>query len=329
MPETRIQHHKATTLPPGAPRSRGGTAFPSMRPRCLALAFLAAALVVSVCHGHHDPGERTACNQALSPNFHQWHPDICPKPWPPIDGLPKTDVRGTGVTSSDPQPVTLQPPAGDGEPEQQQAKDPSLDLSGTNGPDDLQGGGGNDLLVGKKGDDVLRGLGGSDELRGGKGNDDLRGGRGADTLVGGDGDDELHGGRGADRLLDGDGDDTYSGGPGADRFVFISGETGDKIINDFGDGADRIVLRTEAVAWPSVADIIAGVVAQGDRYLVYTLSPGLTVETGHTSQGGGLPGAVRLTGRIRDRRRVESAPCHHSGRRAAPASRHSRTPADS
>ena len=61
--------------------------------------------------------------------------------------------------------------------------------------------------------------------------------------------------------------------------MFFSGETGDKIITDFGNGADRIVLRTEAFAWPSVADIIAGVVAQGDRYLVYTLSPGLTVET--------------------------------------------------
>ena len=144
-----------------------------------------------------------------------------------------------GATGGDPQPVTLQPPSGDGEPEQQQAKDPSLNLSGTNGPDDLEGGG-NVLLVGKKGDDVLRGLGCNDELRGGKGNDDLRGGR------------------------------------GADRLVFFSGDTGDKIITDFGDG-DRIVLK--GIGWPSVTDILAGVVAQGDRYLVCTLSGGLTVET--------------------------------------------------
>ena len=31
--------------------------------------------------------------------------------------------------------------------------------------------------------------------------------------------------------------------------------------------------------WPSVSDILAGMVAQGDRYLVYTLADGLTVET--------------------------------------------------
>ena len=165
------------------------------------------------------------------------------------------------------------------EPQEQHEKDASLDLTGTNGPDDLQGGDAGDVLVGKQGDDFLVGNGGNDELRGGKGNDELHGGRGADALYGGNGDDLLYGDRGADKLLGGNGDDTYTGGPGADRFVFFSGETGDKIITDFGDGSDQIVLRTEAFAWPSVADIIAGVVAQGDRYLVYTLSPGLTVET--------------------------------------------------
>ena len=80
MPETRIQYRKATTLPPGTVRSRATTPFPSLRPRCLALAFLAAALVVSVCHGHHDRKERTACDPDLSPNFRQWFPDICLEP---------------------------------------------------------------------------------------------------------------------------------------------------------------------------------------------------------------------------------------------------------
>lgn len=61
------------------------------------------------------------------------------------------------------------------------------------------------------------------------------------------------------------------------RFVFFAGETIGKIITDFGDGDDRIVLR--GGGWPSVADIIAGAVAEGDRYLVYTLAPALTVET--------------------------------------------------
>ena len=159
--------------------------------------------------------------------------------------------------------------------------DPSLELVGTNGPDTLEGTGGKETLIGKRGDDVLRGMGGKDELRGGKDDDELRGGKGADKLFGGDGDDTLIGGQGADRLMGGNGHDTLTGGPGADRFVFGSDETGDNIITDFGNGNDRIVLKTESDPWPSLADIIAGVVAQGDRYLVYTLLPGLTVET-HT-----------------------------------------------
>ena len=166
-------------------------------------------------------------------------------------------------------------------PARQQARDSSLELTGTDGPDDLEGGDGDDVLVGKKGKDVLRGYGGNDELRGGRGADDLHGGRGADNLEGGNGSDQLSGGRGADRLLGGGGDDTLTGGPGKDRFIFFSGETGDNVITDFGDGDDLIVLKTEGAGapWPPVSDIIAGVVAQGDRYLVYTLSTGLTVET--------------------------------------------------
>ena len=189
-------------------------------------------------------------------------------------------VSDTTPSQAQPEPAELEPP-GEEEPEQQQTKDAPLKRTGTDDADDLEGGGGNDRLVGLRGDDVLRGLGGNDELRGGRGADTLVGGRGGDTLVGGRGDDELDGGRGADRLLSGNGDDTLTGGPGKDRFIFFSGETGDKIITDFGDGADLIVLKTEgdAAPWPSVSDIIAGVVAQGDRYLVYTLSPGLTVET--------------------------------------------------
>ena len=87
----------------------------------------------------------------------------------------------------------------------------------------------------------------------------------------------MTGGRGADRLLGGDGDDTYTGGPGADRFVFVAGETGEKIITDFGDGDDLIVLR--GAAWPALADIVASGVEQDGGYTVYTLADGLTVET--------------------------------------------------
>ena len=140
--------------------------------------------------------------------------------------------------------------------------DEPLDLTGTNDDDVLEGGRGDDTLRGKKGDDVLRGLGGNDLLLGGGGND---------TLDGGLGDDELRGWMG---------DDTYTGGPGNDRFVFSAWESGDKIITDFGAG-DLIVLTTDlqAAPWPPVADILASVAAQGDRYTVYALREGLTVET--------------------------------------------------
>ena len=95
------------------------------------------------------------------------------------------------------------------------------------------------------------------------------------------GDDKLYGEAGDDELYGGRGDDTYTGGAGADQFIFASDETGDKIITDFGDVGDLIVLKTEGqeAAWASVSDIIAGGVAQGDRYMVYTLSEDLTVET--------------------------------------------------
>ena len=223
-------------------------------------------------------------------------------------------VASVAVAVTDNTPQALTEP--ETEPaSEQQLETPPLELTGTDGPDELEGGEGDDELRGGPGDDVLRGKKGKDVLRGEDGNDELRGQNGKDSLFGGDGDDELHGGPGADvlrgergrdmlyggddddelrggkgadqlyggsgndKLIGGNGDDTYTGGPGADRFVFFSGETGDKIITDFGDGADEIVLRTEAFPWPSVSDIIAGVVAEGDRHLVYTLSEGLTVET--------------------------------------------------
>ncbi len=197
--------------------------------------------------------------------------------WSVRNDTPQTgagDDANNGDADGEPEE---QEPGEETEPQEQKAEDPSLELTGTTGPDDLEGGDGNDLLIGKKGNDVLRGGRGKDELRGGKGDDDLHGGRGADTLFGGNGDDELTGGRGADRLLGGDGDDTYTGGPGADRFVFVAGETGDKIITDFGAGNDLIVLR--GGDWPALADIVASGVEQDDGYMVYTLADGLTVET--------------------------------------------------
>ena len=154
------------------------------------------------------------------------------------------------------------------------------DLRGDDGADEINGGKGNDTLYGGAGDDTLDGGRGADVLYGEDDNDTLLGGRGGDTLYGGPGDDIIKGGIGRDILYGGDGDDTYTGGPGDDQFVFVSGETGDKIITDFGRGDDIIVLEIdeEPSPWPSASTIVEGVETQ-DQYSVYTLSDGLTVET--------------------------------------------------
>ena len=189
---------------------------------------------------------------------------------PGIGAVPAQGSRSVSPTDSTTYTITVRGAGGSAEatvrvtvtsPPSPQGR---IERTGTDGPDDLKGGGGDDLLIGRKGRDMLRGLGG---------HDDLRGGGGQDQLLGGPGNDELAGGKG---------DDTYSGGPGADRFVFSLRAPGDNIITDFDAGeGDRIVLRTDsrAKSWRSIADIIATAVAQGDRFMVYTLFAGLTVET--------------------------------------------------
>lgn len=98
-------------------------------------------------------------------------------------------------------------------------------IDGTNGADDLTGGGQDDVIFGNGGNDVLRGNGGQDQLYGGTGDDVLRGGPGDDRLQGGPG------------------SDTYIGGDGADRYVFTdvpaSGSTAETIpVYQIGDILD-------------------------------------------------------------------------------------------
>lgn len=83
---------------------------------------------------------------------------------------------------------------------------------------DLDGGEGNDLLIGGDGADVLRGGAGDDDIIGGWGNDWISGGTGRDRGDGGDGDDTLV-------WNDGDGDDALEGGEGFD-FVQVNGSNG-------------------------------------------------------------------------------------------------------
>lgn len=84
-------------------------------------------------------------------------------------------------------------------------------IVGTDRPDYLPGGGGDDQLFGR---------GGSDTLVGGAGDDRLDGGLGNDYLDGGKGDDRVVAGAGSDTVLATDGDvDRISCGDGNDRVV--------------------------------------------------------------------------------------------------------------
>ena len=120
-------------------------------------------------------------------------------------------------------------------------------ISGSNGPDDIDGTifqdtidgrGGNDTINGKDADDLLRGNTDNDTLNGGDGDDRLEGGSGFDTLHGGDGDDMVFGG--AD-------DDVLSGGNAIDTSVFDKLHGGrDQLFG--GGGNDTLVFSWEDVS---------------------------------------------------------------------------------
>ena len=108
----------------------------------------------------------------------------------------------------------------------------TIQLTGTDGNDVLNGWRGKDNLVGGLGDDTLNGVGGDDQLEGGAGNDTLNGGEGNDLLNGGAGNDTLNGGTGADnaifKILEGFGNDA-TGGNGIDTWSDFNVSQGDKI----------------------------------------------------------------------------------------------------
>uniref|UniRef100_UPI00300834EE calcium-binding protein n=1 Tax=Acinetobacter sp. 161(2023) TaxID=3098768 RepID=UPI00300834EE len=108
----------------------------------------------------------------------------------------------------------------------------TIQLTGTDSNDVLNGWRGKDNLVGGLGDDTLNGVGGDDQLEGGAGNDTLNGGEGNDLLNGGAGNDTLNGGVGLDTLIGGSGNDVLTGGDyEKDIYIFQSGH-GQDIIND-------------------------------------------------------------------------------------------------
>lgn len=100
-------------------------------------------------------------------------------------------------------------------------------IRGTQGPDDLSGTDGNDLIRGRDVDDRLGGGPGNDEVRGNRGRDSIGGGLGNDVVRGNAGNDEVNGGDGNDTIWSGSGDgtDLLDGGTGDDRFILRNANT--------------------------------------------------------------------------------------------------------
>lgn len=104
------------------------------------------------------------------------------------------------------------------------------------GDDDVRGGADPDRLFGGDGDDQLIGDGGDDELNGNNGADVIRAGVGSDVARGGPGDDQLFGNDGADNLDGNGGDDLLEGQGGDDRLAGHGGS--DRLFG--GSGADTL-----------------------------------------------------------------------------------------
>ena len=186
-----------------------------------------------------------------------------------------------GLAPPTPNPPTPNPPTPNPPTPNPPTPNPptaGVNLTGTSGPDDLQGGANADTLSGGAGNDVLQGRGGDDRLDGGPGTDEavylnapggvtvnlnLTGaqntGDGLDTLISienlsgsnandvltGDGAaNVLRGWAGADTLLGGGGDDVLDGREGSD---LLSG----------GDGADRLMghMGADTMSGGAGADI--------------------------------------------------------------------------
>ncbi len=103
----------------------------------------------------------------------------------------------------------------------------------------LNGVGGDDLILGRQGVDRLFGRSGNDLLNGGLGNDYQEGGSGNDVLVGMVGNDTLLGDKGNDIIDGGAGNNIATGGKGDDQFLLNL--KGKLTITDFNASHDKLV----------------------------------------------------------------------------------------
>jgi VCBS repeat-containing protein len=118
-------------------------------------------------------------------------------------------------------------------------------LTGAGLDDLIEGGEGNDTIDGGDGADILLAGAGADTISGGEDADCIDAGAGNDTIDGGNSNDHLHGDDGDDVLLGGNAEDTLEGGAGNDQLFggngqdTVSGNDGDDTI-DGGNGEDTL-----------------------------------------------------------------------------------------
>lgn len=92
----------------------------------------------------------------------------------------------------------------------------TIDRTAASSSQSIMGTPGNDVICGSDYADDINAGGGNDLVLGGGGSDHVSGGDGNDRLFGGIGDDQLAGGAGDDQLVGGDGNDAGAGGVGND-----------------------------------------------------------------------------------------------------------------
>jgi Ca2+-binding RTX toxin-like protein len=108
------------------------------------------------------------------------------------------------------------------------ADDQSDLIYGGEGVDDINAGGGNDIVQAKGNDDFLCGSAGKDTLDAGSGADKVWGGSGDDVVYGGDGADHLYGNTEDDTVYGGAGNDVIEGNNGLD--TLFGGAQDDTIV---------------------------------------------------------------------------------------------------
>jgi Ca2+-binding RTX toxin-like protein len=140
----------------------------------------------------------------------------------------------------------------------------AITITGTDGPDQLRGTSGTDVIYGGEGADTISGLNGGDRICGGPGDDTIAGGLRGDRISGGPGNDTIAGGTGSDRLYGDDGVDWLRGGRGNDALDGGPGDE-DQVFGDLGD--DRVrggSGNQDLVSGGLGIDVVSGGPGNGD-----------------------------------------------------------------